>query len=194
MNPGAFADPPASRLGAGVAHAGGAWTDRPGPGLRTLLLGLGNDILGDDSIGLRVVRELRRTHLVTSPRSKAPEEPPVTLDIVETSEAGLALLDAISGYDEVILVDAVRTGAQPAGYLHEVEGEDLPQSALGSPHFLGVPETLALGHALGLPMPARVLVFAVEVADPHTLSTSLTPAVEKALPHIVRTLRDRLPR
>jgi Ni,Fe-hydrogenase maturation factor len=54
-----------------------------------------------------------------------------------------------------------------------------------SPHFLGIGETLALGKELGLSVPSEVKIFAIEVEDPFTVGTRLTPAVAAALPGIV---------
>jgi len=50
-----------------------------------------------------------------------------------------------------------------------------------TPHFVGVGDALALGGLLGLRMPREVAVFAIEVADPFTLGTSLTPGVAGAV-------------
>ena len=149
---------------------------------RFLLLGLGNEICSDDAIGLLVVRELRHG------RDPALAAIPPSFDVRETTGAGLALLDELTGYDEAILVDAVRTGQAPAGHVHLLDGRELPRVTLASPHFLGVGETLELGHALGLPMPARVRVVAIEVDDPYTIGTRLSPPLAAALPEIVRTV------
>ncbi len=141
---------------------------------RTLVLGLGNDILTDDAIGLRVVREVAR-RLAGRPG----------VDVHETEEMGLALLDWIVGYDALILVDAIQTGAAAPGTIKTLAGDQLPDTGARTPHFLGVGETLKLGEILGLAMPREVRVLGVEVADPFTLGTELTPALQAALPRIV---------
>lgn len=155
----------------------------PSPLPHVLLLGLGNDILTDDAVGLHVVQALQR-ELANHP----------TLDIRETTEMGLALLDFISGYRAVVLVDSVQTGKAASGFLHELDAAALNQLTGRTPHFLGVSETLALGRKLGLPMPERVIIFAIEVEDPFTLGTTLTPALQTALPGIVARIRDALRR
>jgi hydrogenase maturation protease len=139
-----------------------------------LLLGLGNDILTDDAIGLVVVRQLQR-ELASQ----------ADIDVRETTEMGLALLDFITGYSTVVIVDAIQTGQAPPGFLHELDAPSLKQLTGRTPHFLGVGETLALGSALELPMPKDVKIFAVEVKDPFTLGTTLTPPLQAALPGIV---------
>ena len=149
--------------------------------LRRLVLGLGNDILGDDSIGLRVVRQLRdEFHL----------HPP--WEIRETTEAGLVLLDEFVGFHQVILVDAIQTGRQSPGSILELVDDSLPRGSVRSAHALGVGETLALGRALGLSMPEEVIVFAIEIEDPFTITTSLSPALESALPDIVDRIALRI--
>lgn len=146
-----------------------------------LALGLGNDILTDDAIGLLVARQLRR-ELGNHP----------AIEVRETTEMGLALLDFLTGYDAVLLVDAIQTGQALPGFLHELEPGGLTRLTGRTPHFLGVGETLALGRALGLPMPRRVRILAVEVADPFTLGTTLTPALRAALPEAVSRARRLL--
>lgn len=139
-----------------------------------LVLGLGNDILTDDAIGLRIVRALHQ--------QLDGDEGIVAL---ETEEMGLSLLDHIVGYEELVIVDAIQTGTAPPGHLHQFDGEALPSRRTGAPHFLGVGDTLALGRLLELAMPSRVTVLAVEVADPLTLGTQLTPALRSAFPSLV---------
>jgi hydrogenase maturation protease len=135
-----------------------------------LVLGLGNDLLTDDAVGLRVAR-LAGKRLAGHPR----------IVVRETMEMGLALLDEIVGFDALVLVDSVQTGRAPAGHVHEFGGEALVGHRLSAPHFLGVAETLALGESLGFAMPRSVRVVAVEVTDPFTMGMAMTAAVEEAL-------------
>ena len=144
---------------------------------RTLCLGLGNDILTDDAIGLRLARRLQ-TECVAWPET----------DVRETTEMGLALLDHIAGYDRVWIIDAIQTGRAAPGFLHDLDATSLKRLTGGSPHFLGVGETLALGRELGLPMPREVRILAVEIQDPFTLGTEMTPALEAALPGLVEQI------
>lgn len=139
-----------------------------------LLLGLGNDLLTDDAVGLRVVRD-------AGPRLISYQE----VALAETSECGLALLDLMTGFDWLVLVDAIQTGRAPVGFVHQLELGDLKRLPSRSPHFLGIAELLALGRELGIEIPDRVNVVAVEVQDPFTLGTEMTPAVTQALPGIV---------
>jgi hydrogenase maturation protease len=142
----------------------------PNPISRVLVLGLGNDILSDDAVGLHVA------HGVLARLAGEPN-----IEVRATTEMGLTLLDEIAGREAVLLVDSVQTGRAPPGHIHEFGPGDLSQVITTSPHFLGVGETLALGSLLGLPMPREIRIFAIEVADPFTLGTDLTPAVKQAV-------------
>ncbi|MBK9138065.1 MAG: hydrogenase maturation protease [Verrucomicrobia bacterium] len=139
-----------------------------------LILGLGNDILTDDAVGLAVARAVRERL-----------QDAQTVRVVDTEEMGLSLLDFIAGHRELIIVDAIQTGKAPPGTVHEMDGDALCLLPRISPHFLGIGEILTLGRQLGLTMPGRVKIFAIEVADPFTLGTSMTAPVALAVPEVV---------
>ncbi len=144
---------------------------------RLLVLGLGNDILCDDAVGLIVVREIRKRLAAISGVEH--------IDVRETCEMGLSLLDYIMGYDELVLVDSIQTGRAPAGHVHELEAKEIKMLPVTTPHFLGVGEMIALGRQLGLAVPGRVRIFAIEVEDPFTITTEMTPALRAAMPGII---------
>jgi hydrogenase maturation protease len=137
---------------------------------KILVLGLGNDILTDDAVGLRIVESVRGI--------LAGE---LDIEVRTTTEMGLALLDEIVDRAGIVLVDSVQTGEAPPGSIHEIDSIGLSRVLTTAPHFLGIGETLALGKMLGLAMPREVRIIAVEVADPHTLGTKMTPAIELAV-------------
>jgi len=138
------------------------------------VLGLGNDILCDDAVGLILARRLAQELAGTD-----------GVEVRETMEMGLALLDFLVGFEAVLILDAIQTGRVAPGTLHEVDPQGLGDLTGKTPHFVGVGETLALGRHLGLPMPERVTVLAMEVEDPFTLGTRMTPAVEEAVPRAI---------
>lgn len=131
---------------------------------------MGSDIRADDGVGLHVVRQLEDRSLSES------------VDVVELGTAGLGLLDSVRGYDRLILVDAIVTGATP-GTVHVLNGADVARAShLGPGHDADLPTVLALGEKLaGDQMPQKVFVVAVEAVDVNTVSTQLTPAVEAAV-------------
>ena len=166
---------PTPRVRSKPVPPGRPGADAPGaPHPRTLILGLGNDLLTDDSIGLRIADSLQERFLDEG-----------WVDVRKSGEAGLALLDSIAGFDALLIVDAIQTGKAAAGCFHRFEGGELKALPIRSPHFVGLAEVLALGHALGLSMPSRVRILAIEVFDPFTVGEELTPALGAALPSLV---------
>jgi hydrogenase maturation protease len=142
---------------------------RPRP---ILLLALGNDIMGDDGVALAAARTLK-------------EDPPDDVDVVETAEAGLGLLDAMSGYQRALLLDSITTGRHPPGTILEFSGEDFDNIVGPSPHYAGLPEVLELARRLNVEFPGEVRVLAVEIEPPMDFRETLSPRIEQALPAYV---------
>lgn len=153
----------------------------------TLLLGLGNDILCDDAIGLLVARALseRRQLASASPVTyQLPSDSPA-IDIRETTELGLALLDHIIGYKKLIIIDAIQTLMAPPGYIHELDTPALTFTPVTTPRFLAIGDMITLGKQLALPVPEHLKIFAIEIQDPRTITDRLTPTLQTALPQII---------
>jgi len=139
--------------------------------LKTLILGLGNPYLSDDSAGLLVIRELE----------KRLSNPDVSLN--ETSLAGITLLDFIVGYDKVIIVDAIQSPGGEPGSVYHLTPEQFDTSChTTSSHDIGVIAAIELGRRLELSMPQEIDIIAIEAGDVVTLREGCTPEVEKAIP------------
>ncbi|MBM3744487.1 MAG: hydrogenase maturation protease [Acidobacteria bacterium] len=144
---------------------------------RTRLLGLGNDILADDALGILAAREIERLALPG-------------LQVVTSSESGLSLLDYVQDVDRLIVIDSIQTARAEPGTIHLVREEDVAAPPGGSPHFIGLFETLALGRALGLRVPGEVIIIAVEAADCLTLGGPMHPAVAASIPRVAELVGD----
>jgi hydrogenase maturation protease len=159
--------------------------------VRILVLGLGNDIIADDAVGILCARRLRA--------ELAAREPPAggegaggDVEVVESAVAGIALLEHFADRDRAVVIDAVRTGRAPPGTVHELRPEDLGAVAAPSAHYAGLPEIFAVAEGLGIRFPAEVRILAVEVEDPLTIGGPVTPAVEAAIPEVVRRARAQV--
>jgi hydrogenase maturation protease len=143
--------------------------------MKTLVLGMGNAILTDDGVGIEIARGLKE---------RKPE-----LDVVETSEAGLALLDFIVGYDKLIIVDSVKTEEGKPGELYRIEmGEIKPTSHLTSLHGVDIATAFELGRKLGYHMPQQVSIYAVEVKDNVSFGEECTEEVGGKVPLVVEQI------
>jgi hydrogenase maturation protease len=139
---------------------------------KTVILALGNDILGDDGVGFYAARELR-------------QKLDGKVDVEESGEAGLALLELLEGYDHALIIDAILTGTRPPGTVIRFDRDDFRKVIGPSPHYAGLPEVLAMAERLGIEFPSEIGILAMEVEDPYTLREGLSPSVEEALPHFV---------
>jgi hydrogenase maturation protease len=147
--------------------------------VRTLVLGLGNDIAGDDAVGPLVARAL----LV---------ELEDVADVVESSSSGLALIEVFAGYDRAIVVDSILTGRSPAGTITEMGLLDVGHVVASSLHNAGLPELAAVAARLGLGFPSQTVVFAIEVEDPYTFGAGLSPPVKGAVEELVQRVRAQV--
>jgi hydrogenase maturation protease len=149
--------------------------------MKTLVLGLGNPILSDDAVGIRVAHEV----------GKNLNDPEVAVS--ETSAAGLSLLDSIVNYDKVIILDAVQTEKGQAGQIYRMGLEDFSLTKhFSSPHQINLITALELGKMLNLVMPKKITIFAVEAKDITTFSETCTPSVEQAIPELVKMVLQEL--
>lgn len=145
--------------------------------MRTLVLGLGNELAGDDAVGLLVARALR-------------EELDGTADVVESSSSGMALIEVFAGYDRAVVVDSILTGRNPPGTITEMALADVGRVVAPSLHQAGLPEMAAAAERLGLGFPAETRVLAIEVLDPYTIGAPLSEPVAGALGDLERRVRD----
>ena len=141
-----------------------------------VIVALGNDILGDDGVGFHAARLLRAEFTDVA-------------DVVETGEAGLALLDHLEGYERAIILDAVATGRCPPGTIHYWGAEDFKQVLAPSQHCAGLPQLLELAARVGLNFPQDLRVIAMEVHDPTIFRETLTVQAQAALPAFVAAAR-----
>ena len=137
-----------------------------------IVIGLGNAFRGDDAAGLAVARTLG-----DDPRVLVHEGEPIDL------------LDRWEDADEVIVVDAARSGSAP-GTVHRLDGLREPVAAGGSTHAFGLAETLALARALGR-APVGVEVIGIE-GEHFGAGEALSPAVAGAVERVARELQARL--
>jgi hydrogenase maturation protease len=154
---------------------------------RTLVIGLGNPILGDDGVGWRVVEAFQEQF------ERQFEKRAVEIDLLGVG--GLSLMERMVDYNQVILVDAALTRSQPTGCVSSFPIEKLPnlsQGHLNSSHDTTLPNALAVGRQMGANLPAEIWVITIEAENPYEFSDQLTPAVALAVPQAVERIWEIL--
>jgi hydrogenase maturation protease len=145
-----------------------------------LVLGLGNDILGDDGVGLLAARELK----------KQIENLP--LDVSETALAGFELLDMLQGYEKVLILDAVVTKKHQPGTVLELSAEQFKHATAVSPHYGGLPEVLKLAEKLQIEFPTDIRILAVEIEPPYQLREGLSSVIQSSISNLIQRAKEIL--
>jgi hydrogenase maturation protease len=143
--------------------------------MKTLILGIGNPILTDDGVGIKIAQKIK-------------EENP-NLEMVESSEAGIALLDYVEGYDKLIIIDSIKTEGGELGDLYKLKLKDLkPSMNVFSSHGIDIATAFKLGEKMGYKMPKFISVYGVEIKDNITFGESCTQEVEERIPSIAKQI------
>ena len=143
--------------------------------MKALILGIGNPILTDDGVGIKIAQKLRENN---------PE-----LEVVETSEVGMALLELIVGYDKLIIIDSIKTVQGKPGGLYKLKLEDLKSHMyFSSSHGIDIPTVIELGQKAGYKMPGYISLYAVEAKDNSTFGEECTKEVEERIPFIIKQI------
>jgi hydrogenase maturation protease len=148
---------------------------------RIIVLGLGNILLRDEGVGVRVVEALAERYVL-----------PSEIEVVDGGTVGMDLLDTLAGCDHLLVCDAVQTGAPPASVvkLADAEVPALFQTRY-SPHQLGLAEVLAT-LMLMEEAPAKITLIGVVPVDMELgaeLSPEVAAVVEQAVEALVAELQ-----
>ena len=140
----------------------------------TLVIGLGNELRGDDGVGRVVARRLRELELSD-------------VEICEASGEGTALMEAWKDAAAVILIDAAQSGAAP-GTIHRLDASRVLFHY--STHAFSLAEAVELARALDQ-LPPRVILYGIEGRD-FGAGVRLSPEVAAAGDELVSRLQRDL--
>lgn len=137
-----------------------------------LVLGLGNILLRDEGVGVRVVEAMEGINL------------PPGVEILDGATAGLDLLDVLADRRKVIVIDAIGGDSEP-GTVLRLNSEDLaPRNGqVVSLHQIGLLETLAAARQLDI-APDEVIVLGVTPRDVGC-GLALSPQTARLVPRII---------
>ncbi|CNL48879.1 HyaD/HybD family hydrogenase maturation endopeptidase [Yersinia kristensenii] len=147
-----------------------------------LVLGIGNLLLSDEAVGVRIVEALeQRFHI------------PPGVEVLDGGTAGLELMGAMANREHLIVADAVLTG-QPPGSVAVLRDKEIPAmfSRKVSPHQLGLCDVLmALQLTDEFPRQLTLVGVVPESLAPNIgLTPTVTRAIEPALEQILTALRS----
>jgi len=143
--------------------------------MKTIVLGVGNQILGDDGVGVHVADELKK-HI---------HHPDITIE--EAITGGMNLLDLILGYDKVIIIDAVKTETGENGEVKRIPISDFSTMHSCNPHDVSLNEAIKMAKKMGeTRIPKEIIVIGVIMKQipcefGEKLSSKIAAAVPKAV-------------
>jgi hydrogenase maturation protease len=135
---------------------------------KILILGLGNDVLGDEGLGMKITDDLKNKKVF-------PE-----VEYKNTYTGGLNLLDYINGFDAVLFIDTTcGNNCQPGTIHHYNPGTFRETLHLSSEHDASFLTTLETGKKLGLKIPDQVDVLAIEIIRDLFLQDKLSDNIRE---------------
>lgn len=148
--------------------------------MKAVVLGVGNTILADEGVGVRVIEAFERDYAV-----------PDGVAVIDGGTAGMELLEPLSRLDFLLVVDAIAAGKAP-GELVKLVGTEVPVFFRRnlSPHGIGLSDVLAALEFTG-DSPKETVVIGVQ-PESMELSTELTPVVAACVPELVVQVVDEL--
>lgn len=135
-------------------------------GKRVLIIGIGNPILGDDAVGLEVAKRLK-------------ERVGDRADVIELSAGGLAVVEAMHGYEKAVIVDAVCIeGVEPGKILRYTldEIKKLPRYFLGF-HDVDPVTSIELAKSLSESFPPEIVFYGITIKRPSTYKEGMSRKV-----------------
>ncbi|PWC16000.1 HyaD/HybD family hydrogenase maturation endopeptidase [Brenneria corticis] len=150
--------------------------------MNILVLGIGNLLLSDEAVGVRIIEALERRYRF------APQ-----IDILDGGTSGMELMEAMAGRDHLIVADAVLTGQAP-GAVAVLRDDEVPAlfTRKISPHQLGLSDVLMALRLTG-EFPQKLTLVGVEPESLEVnigLTATVTRALEPALQQIIAALRQ----
>lgn len=160
--------------------------------MKTIVVGLGNPILGDDGVGWKVASAVKE-HLMPSLAIRTPPDEH-TIDVEFLSLGGISLMENLLGYQRVILIDALTTDQEPGSILVLPLQEMPDDSALHvtSAHDTSLQTALKLGRTMGADLPDEVIVVGIATRHVYDFSEELTAPVAAAVPRAAQIVIDLL--
>jgi len=149
--------------------------------MKTLILGMGNDILTDDAIGPRLINDLSG---IIGNRD---------VDFNTACCGGLEIIEYISGYEKVIFIDGIHTSGGIPGDVYYYKPSDFQETShLSSIHDITFLTSLKLGHSLGIQIPTDLHIIAIEIVEDLRFSMEFTPQIKNRYPEILKDVEAKI--
>ncbi len=143
---------------------------------KVVVVGVGNELMGDEGFGVRVVEELRKIQL------------PKCVEVYNCGTLGLQILNYLENSDFAIIVDVVKSNGKP-GDIYVFDFEECKDYKVAvSLHDIDLVKAVKIGR-LVYNLPKKIVVVGVE-PERIELSMELSEAVKYAIPRVIDIVID----
>lgn len=151
--------------------------------MKTLIVGLGNPILGDDGVGWKVAEKVCE---------QLPADEVVEVNCL--SLGGISLMEHLIGYDRAILIDAFASDEE-LGSIQVMKLKDLPNYSafhISSTHDTSLQNAIEMGRSLGAHLPEDIMVVGISTRRIYDFSEELSQPVAEVVSQVVKIVLDLL--
>jgi len=142
------------------------------PSPKLTILGVGNELLSDEGVGVYVIKELKKIDL------------PPEIDIIEGGTEGFGLINIITETDYLIVIDSIKGGSEP-GTIYRFNINDAPNCPdifKTSVHQIGILEVINLSQLIG--KTPETVVIGIE-PEKITTSMELSQKIREKIPKVI---------
>ncbi len=139
----------------------------------TLILGIGNDILTDDGIGIKITRDIKRNAKYEN------------TDYQTIMAGGLEIVETIKDYRDVIIIDAIRTENGIPAAVYHLTPENFKETVhISSFHDISFLEAVELGKTLEFSIPENIHIIGIEIIEDRVFSEKFSKIIQQNYHHI----------
>ncbi|MDZ4655265.1 MAG: hydrogenase maturation protease [Coriobacteriia bacterium] len=142
---------------------------------RVLVLGIGNPLMLDEGVGVRVLEKLDEHYAFAE-----------GTELVDAGTMGLGMISLFRGLDFLLIIDAIDGTDEPAGTVVRVSPEDFsPNQVFHGLHDVRFVDVLNSARLIGIELDAECVGIQVQDMSPQELTVGLSAPVEAAVPRAV---------
>lgn len=147
---------------------------------KIVVLGVGNELLSDEGIGVHVAKELQKENIL-----------PPEVEVLEGGTDGFGLINIITETDRLIVIDSLKGGSEP-GTIYKFDIEDAPGTPdlfKTSVHQIGILEVINLSSLIGKTPETTVIG-----VEPKCISAGmeLSPEIQAKIPRVIELVKEEV--
>jgi len=145
--------------------------------MKSLVIGLGNPIMGDDAVGCKATEALLAMLGYSTLKD---------VEVEQFYRGGISLMERLIGYDRVLIIDSITSPGGTPGTVNLLTLDDVPSIYVTSPHDGSLKNAFDFARSIGEKLPDQVDILAVEIESRFEFSEELSPPVNASIPKVLQ--------